>query len=206
MIGRMDDWPGNEPRALRVPTPSRENLGRDAEVRRILDRYGDDLPAIMAMLERQFGVLHNRAQVALGLAGIVVSTTGFSGRLVAGTNIYAQILIVAGVGLILTSAAVVVRGVLHLRWLTMQGGDSTAGWLATSLAYRDRKTAHYRVGVIVLLAGLLLYGAALAVMLLNPEADALPARDRVRTPAASVSSPADAQAPADPAPQVRRGT
>ena len=162
-----------------LPPASDEHLKREAETRRILDRYGDDLPAIMAMLERQFGVLHNRAQVALGLAGIVVSTTGFSGRLVAGTNTLSQLLIISGLTLILLSAAVVVYGVLHLRWLTMQGGDSTAAWLVTSLRYRDRKTSAYRVGVIILLVGLVLYGGALAVTLLNPEKDALPPRERV---------------------------
>lgn len=133
----------------------------------------------MAMLERQFAVLHNRAQVALGLAGIVVSTTGFSGRLVAGTNVWAQWLIISGLALILASAAIVVWGVLHLRWLTMQCGETTEAWLDASLAYRDKKTRAYRVGVIVLLVGLILYGAALAVTLLNPEANALPARERV---------------------------
>ncbi|MGB7156722.1 MAG: hypothetical protein WBD40_01570 [Tepidisphaeraceae bacterium] len=40
-------------------------------------------------------VLHNRAQVLLALCGIVVTTTGFSGRLVAGTNAAAQWLIIA---------------------------------------------------------------------------------------------------------------
>ena len=162
-----------------LPPPSTRHLARDAEARRILERYGDDFPAIMAMLERQFAVLHNRAQVALGLAGIVVSTTGFSGRLVAGTNRLSQALIIGGLGLILASAAVVVRGVLHLRWLTMQGGDDTAQWLVTSLNYRDTKTSYYRVGVLILLVGLILYGGALAVTLLNPEANALPARERM---------------------------
>ncbi len=167
------------PDPIEVPPPSTQHLGREAEARRILDSYGDDLPGIMSMLERQFGVLHNRAQVALVLCGVVISTTGFSGRLVAGTNTLSQILIIAGLSLIIIAAGVVVRGVLHLRWLTMQGGDGTAQWLSTSLAYRDRKTTHYRVGVLILLAGLVLYGGALAVTLLNPEEDQLPPRSRV---------------------------
>ncbi len=164
-----------------LPPPSTQHLAREAEARRILNCYGDDLPGIMAMLERQFGVLHNRAQVALVLCGVVISTTGFSGRLVAGTNRLSQVLIVAGLSLVVVAAGVVVRGVLHLRWLTMQGGDSTAQWLVTSLKYRDAKTNYYRVGVVILLVGLILYGGALAVTLLNPEADALPPRQRLQT-------------------------
>lgn len=158
-----------------TPRPT-TSLARDAEAERILHHYGEDLPEIMVMLERQFAVLHNRAQVALALCGIIVSTTGFSGRLVAGTNRLSQVLIVAAVAFIVLSAGVVVRGVLHLRWLTMQAGDSVPQWLETTLRYRDRKTAHYRAGVLLLLVGLVLYGGALAVMLLNPHEGGLPAR------------------------------
>ncbi|HLL90696.1 MAG TPA: hypothetical protein VK324_15450 [Tepidisphaeraceae bacterium] len=146
------------------------------ELRRILDAYGPNLPDIMGMLERQFAVLHNRAQVLLALCGIVISTTGFSGRIIAGTNALAQWLIVAGVAFVLLSAAVVVWGVLHLRWLTMKGGGDVHQWLATSLAYRDRKTNAYRVGIGLMLLGLTLYVAAIAVMLTNPHVDGLPPR------------------------------
>lgn len=153
------------------------HLRPDAEADRILRYYGADaMPEIMAMLERQFTVLHNRAQVLLGLCGIVVTTTGFSGRLVAGTNAAAQWLIITGVALVLAAAAVVVWGVLHLYWLTMQPGESTREWLLTSLAYRDRKTRAYRIGITLLLVGLTVYAAALSIMLLYPRQDVLPAR------------------------------
>ena len=151
-------------------------LTRDEEADRILAVYRDDLPAIMTMLERQFVVLHNRAQVLLTLCGIVISTTGFSGRIIAGTNVLAQVLIIGGVGLVLLSAAIVVWGVLHLRWLTMQHGENTRDWLLTSLNYRDMKTNSYRIGIVVMLIGLTLYVAAIAVMLLYPHVNGLPAR------------------------------
>jgi len=151
-------------------------LSRTEEADRILALYGDDLPAVMTMLERQFVVLHNRAQVLLTLCGIVISTTGFSGRIIAGTNALAQVLIVGGVALVLLSAAIVVWGVLHLRWLTMQVGADTRSWLLTSLVYRDKKTNAYRVGITVMLVGLTLYVGAIAVMLMYPHANGLPAR------------------------------
>ena len=153
------------------------HLTRAEESARILREYGDGgFPDMMAMLERQFTVLHNRAQVLLGLCGIVVTTTGFSGRLVAGTNVAAQWLVIAGVALVLIAAAIVVWGVLHLYWLTMQPGESTRAWLLASLAYRDKKTRAYRIGISLLLVGLTVYAAALAIMLLHPRENALPAR------------------------------
>ena len=139
--------------------------------------YGDDAFAeIMAALERQFAVLHNRAQVLLGLCGIIISTTGFSGRLIAGTDRWAQGLIIAGVCLVLLAAAVVCWGVLHLRWLTVQRGGTTREWLLTSLAYRDRKTNAYRLGISLMLLGLVSYVAAISIMLWSPAENALPPR------------------------------
>lgn len=151
-------------------------LTRDQEADRILTVYRNELPAIMTMLERQFVVLHNRAQVLLTLCGIVISTTGFSGRIIAGTNPLAQILIIAGVALVLLSAAIVVWGVLHLHWLTMQTGEDARAWLLNSLCYRDQKTQSYRIGIVVMLIGLTLYVGAISVMLLFPHDRALPAR------------------------------
>ena len=82
----------------------------------------------------------------------------------------------AGVALVLAAAAVVCWGVLHLRWLTMQAGKNIPEWLTTSLKYRDAKTKCYRVGLMLLLAGMVLYSAAVAIMLLNPHEGVLPAR------------------------------
>lgn len=152
------------------------SLNRSAECERIIREYNGRFEPIMVMLERQFAVLHNRAQVLLTLCGIVISTTGFSGRIIAGTNSLAQVLIIGGVGLVLIAAVVVSWGVLHLRWLTLQPGDTVDQWLAVSLSYRDFKTTAYRVSLVVLLIGLTLYCGAIAVMLANPHYDGLPAR------------------------------
>ena len=169
--------PANAQRARARYHARMRHLTRADESTRILREYGDrGFPEMMAMLERQFAVLHNRAQVLLGLCGIIISTTGFSGRLVAGTNPAAQWLIIVGVALVLLAAAVVCWGVLHLRWLTMQLGRDNDEWLATTLRYRDTKTNSYRLALVLMLIGLGLYAAAISIMLLNPHDGVLPAR------------------------------
>lgn len=142
---------------------------RDMEIDHLIRIYGpDDQRAIMDVIERQFMVLHHRSQVLLGLSGIVITTTGFSGRLIAGTNDLAKWLIISGVLLVMAAAAVVCLGVLHLRWITQQPGDQTHQWLSRALAYRDRKTRFYRAGILITMLGLILYVGAIFVMLLNP--------------------------------------
>jgi hypothetical protein len=140
-------------------------LSRSAEIDRILSLYGSDAAGMMAMLERQFAVLHNRSQVLLGLCGIVISSTGFSGRAIAGTGFGAKVLVITGVALVMLSAALVAVGVQHLWWLSQQPGADTRAWLEASLNYRDRKTNFYRVALIVMIAGLACYVAAIAWML-----------------------------------------
>lgn len=151
-------------------------LTREQEADRILEMTRGDAEKAMQTLERQFAVLHNRSAVVLTLCGIVISTTGFSGRIIAGTNALAQRLIVAGVGLVLLSAVVVVSGVLHLYWLTQQPGTDSRAWVLHCLTYRDVKTNRFRIGIILLLIGLAAYVGSIAVMLLNPHTDGLPAR------------------------------
>lgn len=142
---------------------------RQAEINRIFRIFGrDDQRGVMETLERQFMVLHHRSQVLLGLSGIVITTTGFSGRLIAGTNDLAKWLIICGVALVMVAAATVCYGVLHLRWLTQQPGDDIEHWLSQALTYRDRKTCYYRVGIILTVIGLSLYVGSIFVMLYLP--------------------------------------
>ncbi|MFT5423848.1 MAG: hypothetical protein ACI89L_001639 [Phycisphaerales bacterium] len=152
-----------------------------SEIDHMISLFGTDAKGLYAVLEKQFSVLMTRAQVLMGLCGVVITTTGFSGRIIAGTSDLAQWLIISGISLTLAAAAVVVFGVLPLKWLTQQPGNTTDEWLAESLRYRDSKLRHYRVGVVLMLAGLTLYVAAIALMLAHPEADAVESA-RKRTP------------------------
>jgi hypothetical protein len=145
-------------------------LTRDAERESIIERYGHErFDSIQSLMERQLDVLMSRAQLLLGLCGIAITTTGFSGRVIAGTSRLGQGLIVTGLALVLCSATVLVRGVLHLTWITQRNSRSIDSWLMSVLEYRDRKTILFRLAIILLLIGLALYVGAIAVMLLNPQ-------------------------------------
>ncbi len=129
--------------------------------------------AVMQRLEAQMNVLHGRTQVLLTLCGVVVTVTGFSGRIIAGTSLLAKVSIITGLALVLAAAAVGVFGVLPVKWLTQQPGHDPRGWLLNVLAYRDRKTGAYRWATALLLLGLAVYVASIALMLLAPGAPAM---------------------------------
>jgi len=58
----------------------------DEEARAILELVGGEISRAVQIVQNQLDVLYTRAQVLTGLAGIVVTVTGFSGRLIASTN------------------------------------------------------------------------------------------------------------------------
>ncbi len=153
----------------------KQRLTRDEEVRQIISFHGPlESGSIYTLLERQFAVLTSRAQILLGLCGIMITTTGFSGRMIAGTNPLAQFMIIVAMATVLVAATITVRGLLKLNWLTQFPADNHQEWLELALAYRDRKTKLYDWATIVLTVGLAMYAVAIGLMLHSPNAFVAP--------------------------------
>lgn len=130
----------------------------------------------LEVLERQLNVLHTRSQVLLSLAGVVVTVTGFSGRIIANTCFTAQLFIVAGLFTVLLSAIFIHIKVMHIKWLTTYSEESDSRTLETIVKRRNTKTKSFVTGGKILLFGLALYCIAISIMLFNPEPLAIAAR------------------------------
>lgn len=163
--------PAGVPRRL----PPRE-LEAAEEAREILGMVGGDLSRAVGILQRQLDVLHSRAQVLTTLAGLVVTVTGFSGRLIAATNLPAQVLVISGLGLVLTSAFYIVQTVMKLQWVTSVISADKEATVETLLLRRNRRTRNLSRGGAILFFGLLLYFLAIALMLTNPTPLTVPVR------------------------------
>ncbi|MDD3118727.1 MAG: hypothetical protein PHQ27_06085 [Victivallales bacterium] len=145
---------------------NRDALRREAAM---IEKMTDgDLLRQHGLLDRQFTVLQTRAQVLVSIAGIVVTVTGFSGRIIAGTHIVGQLLVIAGLATVIAAAVYLVGRVLRVRWLTSLLAEESADRLERILYLRELKLAAYRRGGTILLLGLVLYGTAISIMLLYP--------------------------------------
>lgn len=145
------------------------------EVRSIMHHFqgADGMRQAHDLLHRQFSVIYSRAQSLLQLTGVVITVTGFSGRIIADTNPRAQALIIAGVATVGLGAAVALLFVMPLKWLTTYMHLKPEEWLLAALQRRERKSRAFRVASALVVAGMFLYLCAVALMLLNPEATEL---------------------------------
>jgi hypothetical protein len=146
------------------------------EAQSILEHTKHDAVAALAIAENQLNVIYTRAQVLMSLAGMVVTVTGFSGRLIAGSSLAAQIFLISGLFVTLTSVIWVFQRVMRVRWVTILLVESKAEALENALDHRNRKTAAYTAGGRILCLGLMLYCIAIALMLITPTAIEGPVR------------------------------
>lgn len=145
-----------------------EQMTSNEEAKKIFQLCGKDLLKSMELLERHLNTLHTRAQVLVSLAGVVITVTGFSGRIIAGTNLPAQILIISGLAIVLFSAVFVTRKVMRVKWVTTDIQEDSIETLETIIKRRNQKTKAFYTGGVILSIGLFLYCAAISIMLLNP--------------------------------------
>ena len=144
-----------------------ERLTREQECDRLLHVAGaDPYETVFRALDVQFKLLHDRAQLLLGICGVLVSTSVvlMTGKIIIRSRVdhqqaIAPLAVIAGVAAV-ASAAIVVGGVLRVRWMTELPGADVRAWIMSSLRYRDRKTLAYRTSLAILLVSMGMFQAA----------------------------------------------
>ena len=147
------------------------------EAQKLVNAFPGEETFLLGLLERQLNILHQRSQVVIGFAAVAISTTGFSGRLIAGTSLPAQALIIVALAIILVSCLWIFTRVLAVKWvLTRCIEPELTQTLTAIILYRDSKTSAYRLGSFGVFLGLAIYACAFAIMLLNPTPISVPLR------------------------------
>ncbi|MEQ8820610.1 MAG: hypothetical protein RLY93_10220 [Sumerlaeia bacterium] len=120
------------------------------------------------ILDKQLNALHLRGTAVITIVGVVVTVTGFSGRIIAGTSTFAQTCVIGGLALCIAAAAVTFAFVMPIRWITSYLHLGQHQWLLTAIRRRNRKTRAFRFAAFLLIIGIALYGIAIAQMLAFP--------------------------------------
>ena len=88
------------------------------EANHLVDLFEGRTPELLALLSSQLTVLKNQAAMLMGLAGLTVTVTGFSGHLMVRAGPAAWIPMVVGILAILVAVVVTLRVMLPVRWVT----------------------------------------------------------------------------------------
>lgn len=140
-----------------------ERLTREEECDRILQISGSGgYEMAYRVLDAQFKLLHDRAQLLLGLCGVLVSTSVvlMTGKIIARSVLHQQLispLLVAAGAAAIAAAAIIVGGVLRIRWMSELPGTGVREWVMRSLQYRDSKTFAHRTSIMLLLLSMAMF-------------------------------------------------
>jgi hypothetical protein len=140
---------------------------RDEETAHLVKLYDGDAAKIMSRIEGQLALLANRAQTMLSLAGITVTVTGFSGASIARSGRVAAILLVTGLVVVMLAASMAMSGILRVRWTTSLPPCSLEQAIHAALDVRDAKTRAFDRSLRLLVLGLSLYVASVALLLVG---------------------------------------
>jgi len=151
-------------------------LNPTEEARALLKVHKGHAPEAIRLVQAQLDTVYARSQSLIGLASLTITVTGFSGRLIAATNFTAQVLIIAGLVAVLLAAFWIFLRVMPVRWITSDLDAGAESALALAIHRRNLKTNATRIGSWILFVGLVLYLAAVSIMLLHPEPLSVPVR------------------------------
>lgn len=151
----------------------------EEEARRILEMYRGDLARAFDLISHQISVLQTRGTVLMTLSGAAITVSGFSGRLIAGTDTTAQILLVSGLFIVLFSAFLIFSRVMRVYWLSWHLEYPPQEALARAIGDRNRKQRHFHRAGLIFCFGALLFASSLGYMLLHPYGEVPPQPARV---------------------------
>jgi hypothetical protein len=137
----------------------------EQETRHLMEMYEGNAAPIMAALSSQFDTLAGRSQTLLSLVGLIVSVTSIGGANIARSGKTAAVLLLAGLVSVIFSGSLAIVGILKVKWTTQMAPAPLEEAVCIVLTRRDAKTRIYFGSLTLLVVGLILYVAALGIML-----------------------------------------
>ena len=120
-------------------------------------------PDMLRFLAEQLGVIKNQAQLLMGLCGLAITVTGFSGTHMIQAGPLSAGSMVVGIALILVGAVAVLRVLLRVRWVSQDITDQPATTASRVIAHRDRQQRRLGLAGVFVALGLAAYLLSVAL-------------------------------------------
>lgn len=122
-------------------------------------------------LSNQIGTVKTYAQVLVGLCGLTITVTGFSGAHMIRAGSASAILMSVGIALVLVGLVVCIRTITLLRWVSQELRDDLVDTAIAVIERRNRQQRMLSVASVFVVLGLAAYLGAVIVAALASAAN-----------------------------------
>ncbi len=109
------------------------------EATRMVALFDDDPRGLVGLLSSQLSVVKSQAQILMGLCGLTITVTGFSGHHMVRAGPISSLSMVGGIVLILAAIVVTLRTLAKLRWVTQDLSDDLTATALTIIRRRNHE-------------------------------------------------------------------
>ena len=141
------------------------------EARRLKVLYAHDGTQLVAYLAMQLATVKTYAQVLIGLCGLVITVTGFSGAHMIRASSASAFCMVAGIALVLIGLVICLRAVTALRWVSQDLRDDLTETAEICITRRNRQQRLVGRAAIFVASGLACYLLAVSIAAIVPESN-----------------------------------
>ncbi|HLL24009.1 MAG TPA: hypothetical protein VK427_17875 [Kofleriaceae bacterium] len=118
---------------------------------------------LITYLAQQIGTVKTYAQVLVGLCGLTITVTGFSGAHMIRAGSLSAMLMVAGIALVLVGLILCVRTITLLRWVSQDLTDELVETAVIVIGRRNQQQRRLSRAALFVVGGLTCYLGAVVV-------------------------------------------
>ena len=133
------------------------------EARRLNALFASQPAQLVHYLSGQIATVKTYAQILVGLCGLTVTVTGFSGAHMIRSGSLAAMLMVAGIALVMIGLIVCLRTITALRWVSQELKDDLIETAVVVIERRNRQQHLLQLAAVFVACGLGCYLAAVSV-------------------------------------------
>lgn len=133
------------------------------EATRLRALFPDQPAQFVQFLSNQIATVKTYAQVLIGLCGLTITVTGFSGAHMIRSGSTAAMLMVAGIALVMVGLVVCIRTITKLRWVSQDLHDDLIETALIVIERRNRQQRLVSIAALFVAGGLACYLAAVSV-------------------------------------------
>lgn len=109
------------------------------EAERLARTFQGSEKDLVAFLSGQLAVLKQQAQMIMGLCGLIITVTGFSGHNMVRAGPLSAGAMIAGISVVLVAILVTIRTLAKIRWVTQDLGDDFVAMAESVIRRRNRE-------------------------------------------------------------------